>query len=425
VLLWERSFSSTEFELLPAGQGDQGWLEPDHSLWNRPDHVDFHLVNIDHITDPHFQVEGNIYWLSIQLQMEGHVGWKTSINHWNDDAVYLDLDGTRWHDMTDPETGETIDLAFALTVEKDYDVRAQVADDWRCDSNTPVTAVVWWGSYLGYDYEACVCPQLPRPVKPDYFQLTIWDDVPADTCDLSSFSHPNNVIWEYKTRAYDEVLVGYDKYPHGSPREPVFRYSVRVPKEAWFFQEDVNTVYWLGVLAVWDVNWPTYEWGWTNHEYFYNDDAVSGKLVLDASGLLSWRWSEIFDQTGESADMSFILFTEPDCLSVAAPEYADWILWGRPKCWCYPRQCRGDIDGIQTGPFHVAIPDLGIFKLCFNQFVLPPGCICADLDHMQTGPFRVAIPDLAIFKTYFNQFVVPQCDQLPIYTGPYNYWTSP
>jgi hypothetical protein len=68
---------------------------------------------------------------------------------------------------------------------------------------------------------------------------------------------------------------------------------------------------------------------------------------------------------------------------------------------------------------------LGIFKQCFNQFVLPPGCICADLDHLQTGPFRVAIPDLIIFKTYFNQFVVPQCDQLPVYTGPYNYWTSP
>jgi hypothetical protein len=115
---------------------------------------------------------------------------------------------------------------------------------------------------------------------------------------------------------------------------------------------------------------------------------------------------------------------EQDCLSMAAPEYATWVGLGKPSCWCYRRQCRGDIDGVQTGPFHVAIPDLTIFKRCFNQFVLPPGCECADLDHIQTGPFRVAIPDLGIFKTYLNKFVVPQCDQIPIYTGPYNFWTN-
>jgi hypothetical protein len=429
-LLWLRSFSSTEFEIVADGRGDQGWLEPDHSHWYRPDHNDYYLVNIDHIPDPHFQIEGTIYWLSIQLQMEGHVGWKTSINHWNDDAVYDDGTG-RWQDMTDPETGETIDLAFALTTQKDYDLRAQVADDWRCDSNTPVTAVVWWGSYLGYDYEACVCPQLPRPVKPDYFQLTIWDDVPADTCDLSSFSHPNNVIWEYKTRDYDEVLVGYDKYPHGSPREPVFRYSVRVPKEAWFFQEDVNTVYWLGVLAVWDANWPTYEWGWTNHEYFYNDDAVSGKLVLDASGSVSRRWTEIFDQTGESADMSFILFTEPDCLSITAPGYARWVGYGKPDCWCYRKQCRGDADGqVLGGVFPVSLDDVIMVRAALNlpDALIQPGDECADFDHaLLGGVFPVSLNDVAIVRLYLNRLdaMVPQCDQAPVITGPYNFWTSP
>jgi hypothetical protein len=112
------------------------------------------------------------------------------------------------------------------------------------------------------------------------------------------------------------------------------------------------------------------------------------------------------------------------CLMMTAPEYADWVSLGQPDCWCYQRQCRGDIDGIQTGPFHVGIPDLGFFKAAFNRFVLPPGGECADLDHGTTGPFRVAIPDLGIFKTYFNQFVVPPCDQPPIYTGPYNFWTN-
>ncbi|HUT30560.1 MAG TPA: GEVED domain-containing protein [Sedimentisphaerales bacterium] len=424
ILLWRRSFVPGEFDVLPYGQGDQGWLEPD-GFWQRPDHTQFSLININYIPDPHWQNEGTIYWLSIRIVAMGHVGWKTTMNHWNDDAVYQYPDGTGWGAMTDPQTGQTIDLAFALTTQKDVDLRALVADDWRCDSNSPVTALAWWGSYLGYQYEACQGLQTVPPVKPDYFQLAIWDDVPADACDPTSYSHPNNIIWEYKTRNYDEVLVGYDKHPHGDPNEPVFRYSVKLPRENWFFQRDVNAVYWLSVLAVWDVNRPNYDWGWTNHKHVYNDDAVSGYMELDPSGMVNWIWNEVFDQTGASADMSFILFTDPDCLNRNAPEYADWVLLGRPKCWCFARQCRGDIDGKQTGPFWVAIPDLGLFKPCFNQAVLPPGCICADLDHLKTGPFRVAIPDLAIFKTYFNQVVVPPCDQLPIYTGPYNYWTSP
>jgi hypothetical protein len=115
---------------------------------------------------------------------------------------------------------------------------------------------------------------------------------------------------------------------------------------------------------------------------------------------------------------------EPECLCSSAPEYADWIALGGPRCWCYRKQCRGDIDGIQTGPFAVAIPDLTLFKASFNQFVPPPNGECADLDHIKTGPFRVAIPDLTIFKTYFNQFVVPQCDEPPIITGCYNFFTN-
>jgi hypothetical protein len=159
----------------------------------------------------------------------------------------------------------------------------------------------------------------------------------------------------------------------------------------------------------------------------FNDDAVTG--VFDPPG--GWFWNELYDQTGNSEDMSFMLFTEPECLNKNAVGYADWTAWSRPDCWCYQRQCRGDIDGIKTGPFWVAIPDLNIFRSAFNKFdtqlVTIPNGICADLDHIKTGPFRVAIPDLNIFRAYFNKttLFVPVCDQPPIYTGPYNFWTKP
>jgi len=111
------------------------------------------------------------------------------------------------------------------------------------------------------------------------------------------------------------VLVGYDKHPEDPDpddpgREPVFRYSVRLPREAWFFQDEPNNVYWFGVVAVYEESLPNYDWGWTNHKHVYNDDAVAG--VWDEENG-EWVWEELYDQTEvNSVDMSFILFTDPD-----------------------------------------------------------------------------------------------------------------
>jgi hypothetical protein len=109
---------------------------------------------------------------------------------------------------------------------------------------------------------------------------------------------------------------------------------------------------------------------------------------------------------------------QPDCIPISAPEYPIWVEWGKPACWCYARQCRGDADGIRTGPFWVAIPDLVIFRSAFNKIdtVLRDvtNGICADFDHIKTGPFRVAIPDLNIFRQYFNkpELQVPECPDI-------------
>jgi hypothetical protein len=142
--------------------------------------------------------------------------------------------------------------------------------------------------------------------------LSIWTDVPA-TSD-NPFSHPRKKIWECQIFDYDEVLVGYDKHPHGSDDpakvgyEPVFRYSVRLPEDKWFYQETVDEIYWFSVMAVYtDAKVIQHPWGWTNHEHVFQDDAVAGHI--DPSGV--WQWEDLHDQTGKSEDMSFILFTEP------------------------------------------------------------------------------------------------------------------
>jgi len=127
-----------------------------------------------------------------------------------------------------------------------------------------------------------------------------------------------------------------------------------------------------------------------------------------------------------------IVHSPPECLKSSAPEYADWVALGKPDCWCYRRQCKGDIDGATLGPFPISIVDLNAFKQAFNKIdpLLPAGGECADLDHTKAGPFRISIIDLNTFKSSFNNIpaLVPQCDLDGdgVLTGAdkYNFWTN-
>jgi hypothetical protein len=112
-------------------------------------------------------------------------------------------------------------------------------------------------------------------------------------------------------------------------------------------------------------------------------------------------------------------------------EKSDWDAWGKPDCWCYQRQCRGDADGqIAYGTYWVLTSDLDALANSFAKddatCQADPNCtICADFDHKQQyGTYRVLTDDLDILATYFANTSVPVCDQAPIITGPYNFWTN-
>jgi len=265
-----------------------------------------------------------IYWLAVQVKPEtqstGRVrfGWKSTRSSlaWNDIAVWAQGSQpapNNWGTLKNPRTGARIDLAFAVgtgQATKELQISRLVADDWLCEQRDPITAVAWWGSYIDYEFEACQCQQQPSPTKPDYFLLSIWTDEPYP---ISTLSHPGQKIWEYKAYDYDEVMVGYDKYPLSSgtdlAHEPVFRYSVRLPEEDWFCQEDVDEVYWFSVVAVYDESTAIeYPWGWTNHPHNFGNGAVSGYRDQQSE----WTWQQLLDQTDGSEDMSFVLFSESE-----------------------------------------------------------------------------------------------------------------
>jgi hypothetical protein len=129
---------------------------------------------------------------------------------------------------------------------------------------------------------------------------------------------------------------------------------------------------------------------------------------------------------------------ETDCFPPAHPDYSEWVNVDKPDCWCYPRQCHGDADGlmggsskcgydyVETGDLSILIsswleiePDCGfsavsphdlsilisawlVLEPAFGPGIASiPNGICADFAHDQggshkTGFYRVGPTDLNI-----------------------------
>jgi hypothetical protein len=227
----------------------------------------------------------------------------------------------RWPHYEDQKSIANEAAASNVRVLKETVIR-QVADDFQCTNPLPITAAVWWGSYIGYDYTACACPDpTRRPRRPSYFLLSLWKDSPTATPTLGNADALGSKVWEYRAYEFDEVMVGYDKHPEGSSalqdREPVFRYSVRFPEDEWFYQKEDNSVYWFSVVAVYPAGMtdPAYPWGWTNHAHHFGADAgawAGGNLTPAQADSLT-------DENGVGIDMSFVLFTDPN--EISKPPY--------------------------------------------------------------------------------------------------------
>jgi len=110
-----------------------------------------------------------------------------------------------------------------------------------------------------------------------------------------------------------------------------------------------------------------------------------------------------------------------------SPIYVNWQAHNRPQCWAYPRNCRGDIDGVQTGQAWVSSADLNLFKTAFNkaESAMPANGYCGDIDRVLTGQAWVSSADLNLFKTAFNdaESLVPTCGTPP--DTNYWFWCAP
>jgi hypothetical protein len=336
-VLWSGTFKKGEFALQPVSTEKQDYFSPCNDKYAQDDHKQAWKYTF--MVDPSraFAQTGTadkpaVYWLSVQgrvAQAHGSTarfGWKTAASTWGADAVWAQAEkpsSATWHTVGYPDAyphpvrGAALAFAVLTSDESSFEViDRQVADDWKSEQSAPVVAAAWWGSYLGYTDAPCECNKLAEPVRPDYFVLSIWSDVPAPKISvLPAFSHPGQKLWEYKAYQYDEVQVGFDGEPEfvrvGTGREPVFRYSVSLPPDRQFTPAAGSQIYWFSVVAVY--RYPreaNYAWGWTNHQHTFNDAAVAGSEVTNAAGKEVWSWEPLGDRTGVGEDMSFVLFQQ-------------------------------------------------------------------------------------------------------------------
>ena len=307
-----------------------------------------------------------------------------------------------------------------------------VADDWLCSDPRPITDIHWWGSYEGYQDD------VPPAAGPDAFHIGIWTDVPAGITE--PWSHPGQMIheWVVPRTQLNEQYVGCDFHPEFMAiTDSCFHYDFIIPQEEWFYQEGENNIYWISIAAIYPQGVPdVFPWGWKTRPHYFNDDAV--RIYDPFAPILGDFFvggQPIEDEQGNSWDMAFELTTASECVKSDAPFYAEWVgagkPWARPNCWCFQRQCRGDVDGYKVGLFRVQASDLSIFASAFNKadLKLTQTSICADLDHKKVGLFRCQADDLSTFAAYFNKadLKVPPCpiDWDGDSDDDYNFWTTP
>jgi hypothetical protein len=116
--VWSTRLSPGDWTVRAPDTGDQGWIDFEEPGYIEHDHQLYYQINVDPILNPFEQTEGEIYWLGIHIGVENtqtQIGWKTTLENWNDDGAYYYAG--EWHEMIDPLTGQSMDMAFVITPE--------------------------------------------------------------------------------------------------------------------------------------------------------------------------------------------------------------------------------------------------------------------------------------------------------------------
>jgi len=480
-VLWLKHFTIGEANVSIEREGiNEGWWDPyyqeylpigDHICWKYV----FHIPESEAFCQKGEPNKPIVYWLDVQahpsgLVSEAQFGWKSSINHWNDDAVWAPgsepYTGT-WNELRypigHPLYYQSIDLAFAIEgnipcitlPEKDLGDAPDSSNNFGATMTAYPSGVV--ANYPTVYLDPTGLPpfgpihQQPKGVAWLGGDVTFENeaDLLPDQDTITNIDPLNN---SPNRDANDDGVLGIPlKLPYCYPT--TFKYQVNVVNNTvnlyvntWFdFNRDGD---WDDIFTCGSNTAP--EWA------VQNQLLPAGSLALGLNTITTpqfrawhpsplptdaniWMRITLSEQpwvgsgSGGSGPATGYIFGETEdyyspqvtgCLKPTLTdmnEYNAWVKWGEPNCWCFKRQCRGDSNGGKLGAYWVGSNDLNLLRRAINKndvclagisYSGVPG-ICADFDHVKQGSYRVASPDLNILRKYINQSEVnvPCCDK--------------
>jgi len=161
--------------------------------------------------------------------------------------------------------------------------------------------------------------------------------------------------------------------------------------------------------------------GATSYSVYRNiSNSTTGAVLLSSSagasydditphGETIWYFAKATNSAGTSGFSTGASGYITECFP-AGTQKADWVTLGRPDCWCYSRQCKGDATGSSEGKsnYWVSTGDLNILKSAWNKTaaqVIGTNLACGDFSHTSEGKsfYRVSTGDLNILKSNWNQ----------------------
>ncbi len=119
--IWSREIF--DYEATSLGSGNPaGWYDPSTETVLPDNHTVYYQYDICLDTLQWFpQDSGTVYWLNISAVVEDTPGvswgWRSSQDHWNDDAVWDSTEITTWQDLYEPASEQSLDLSFVITGE--------------------------------------------------------------------------------------------------------------------------------------------------------------------------------------------------------------------------------------------------------------------------------------------------------------------
>jgi hypothetical protein len=348
TLYWQSWFSTGSYTAQRYATSSEKFYDPNIAGTNDLIGADQQILQYSFSPSISFWQTGTvtkptIYWLSVSAASASStlVGWKTSTNKFQDDAVYGHVTAgwqplQDWQELRDPRNGNSLNLSFEINsgqsnppppvvtkflqppdlTTNGLDVRAAspkiLADDFKCIRPVPIRGVTVWGSWLNdlVDTNA-------------QFMLGLWTDVPATNSGLVVIpSHPGVLItntWFYPPQSTNQSLLRY-RYqlvaqtsenffdPNANqiigPDTQVWRYDFF----PWFWKEYglpyAPRTYWLSVMAKTNSN--NFLFGWKTSANRWGDDAVFGHVNVNGQPLNDWQ--ELRDPRGtNSLNLAFAI----------------------------------------------------------------------------------------------------------------------